>query len=188
MDRPLRGRYDRNPNSSSQKHRAGTAKRSHRQRRNHDLAPGLPTKHLQLLQGRKNPTTGTSHVRSLNSLVLIILSSFKCLKHKVFSSSSILCCLQWDVLSNGNAVQEVAHIANGSHPGNCISVLRVKRSFNLFHLGEVLAIFHSSSDEPVPTQIILFVHVINCLPEHLHIHDTNLLYSGRLLTPARTTC
>ncbi|KAF5445596.1 hypothetical protein F2P56_034639 [Juglans regia] len=31
---------------------------------------------------------------------------------------------QWDVLSNGNGVQEVAHIANGSHPGNCISVLR----------------------------------------------------------------
>ncbi|XP_034673967.1 homeobox-leucine zipper protein HDG12-like isoform X4 [Vitis riparia] len=31
---------------------------------------------------------------------------------------------QWDVLSNGNAVQEVAHIANGPHPGNCISVLR----------------------------------------------------------------
>ncbi|GLT74162.1 hypothetical protein SLA2020_459760 [Shorea laevis] len=31
---------------------------------------------------------------------------------------------QWDVLSNGNAVQEVAHIANGSHPGNCISVIR----------------------------------------------------------------
>ncbi|CAG7903548.1 unnamed protein product [Brassica rapa] len=31
---------------------------------------------------------------------------------------------QWDVLSNSNAVQEVAHIANGSHPGCCISVLR----------------------------------------------------------------
>ncbi|KAG8388503.1 hypothetical protein BUALT_Bualt02G0132400 [Buddleja alternifolia] len=31
---------------------------------------------------------------------------------------------QWDVLSNQSAVQEVAHIANGSHPGNCISVLR----------------------------------------------------------------
>ncbi|KAH0921775.1 hypothetical protein HID58_021793 [Brassica napus] len=31
---------------------------------------------------------------------------------------------QWDVLLNGSAVQEVAHIANGSHPGNCISVLR----------------------------------------------------------------
>lgn len=34
--------------------------------------------------------------------------------------------MQWDVLSNQNPVQEVAHIANGSHPGNCISVLRVK--------------------------------------------------------------
>nr|GMD29690.1 homeobox-leucine zipper protein HDG11-like [Ipomoea batatas] len=32
--------------------------------------------------------------------------------------------MQWDVLSNQNPVQEVAHIANGSHPGNCISVLR----------------------------------------------------------------
>ncbi|XP_065882259.1 homeobox-leucine zipper protein HDG11 isoform X2 [Euphorbia lathyris] len=32
---------------------------------------------------------------------------------------------QWDVLSSGNqGVEEVAHIANGSHPGNCISVLR----------------------------------------------------------------
>ncbi|GJS81151.1 homeobox-leucine zipper protein HDG11 [Tanacetum coccineum] len=31
---------------------------------------------------------------------------------------------QWDVLSNQNPVQEVAHISNGTHPGNCISVLR----------------------------------------------------------------
>ncbi|MQL90183.1 hypothetical protein Taro_022778 [Colocasia esculenta] len=31
---------------------------------------------------------------------------------------------QWDVLSNGNSVQEVAHISNGQHPGNCISLLR----------------------------------------------------------------
>uniref|UniRef100_A0A0D6QXF5 Homeobox domain-containing protein n=1 Tax=Araucaria cunninghamii TaxID=56994 RepID=A0A0D6QXF5_ARACU len=31
---------------------------------------------------------------------------------------------EWDVLSSGNLVQEVAHIANGSHPGNCISLLR----------------------------------------------------------------
>ncbi|KAL2342303.1 hypothetical protein Fmac_003588 [Flemingia macrophylla] len=34
---------------------------------------------------------------------------------------------QWDVLSNGDVVQEVARIANGSHPGNSISVLRVRR-------------------------------------------------------------
>ncbi|KAJ6806597.1 homeobox-leucine zipper protein ROC8-like isoform X1 [Iris pallida] len=31
---------------------------------------------------------------------------------------------QWDVLANGNTVQEVTHITNGSHPGNCISLLR----------------------------------------------------------------
>ncbi|CAH2067056.1 unnamed protein product [Thlaspi arvense] len=35
---------------------------------------------------------------------------------------------QWDVLSSGNAVQEVAHIANGSHPGCCISVLRASNA------------------------------------------------------------
>uniref|UniRef100_A0A2N9EEN7 Homeobox domain-containing protein n=1 Tax=Fagus sylvatica TaxID=28930 RepID=A0A2N9EEN7_FAGSY len=32
--------------------------------------------------------------------------------------------VQWDVLSNGNAVHEIAHIGNGAHPGNCISVIR----------------------------------------------------------------
>ncbi|KAI4304590.1 hypothetical protein MLD38_040077 [Melastoma candidum] len=31
---------------------------------------------------------------------------------------------QWDVLSNGSAVEEIAHIGIGNHPGNCISVLR----------------------------------------------------------------
>lgn len=35
---------------------------------------------------------------------------------------------QWDVLSNGNSVQEVAHIATGSHPGNSISLLRALNS------------------------------------------------------------
>ena len=39
---------------------------------------------------------------------------------------------QWDVLSDGNPVQEVAHITNGSHPGNCISVLRVSINVILF--------------------------------------------------------
>ncbi|KAK9284785.1 hypothetical protein L1049_023962 [Liquidambar formosana] len=31
---------------------------------------------------------------------------------------------QWDVLSNGKPVQETAHLSNGAHPGNCISVIR----------------------------------------------------------------
>ncbi|RAL44857.1 hypothetical protein DM860_003616 [Cuscuta australis] len=32
---------------------------------------------------------------------------------------------QWDILSNGGLVQEMAHIANGRDPGNCVSLLRV---------------------------------------------------------------
>ncbi|GFZ15515.1 homeobox-7 [Actinidia rufa] len=35
-----------------------------------------------------------------------------------------------DVLSNGNSLHEVAHIANGSHPGNCISLLRINVASN----------------------------------------------------------
>ncbi|XP_071705243.1 homeobox-leucine zipper protein HDG5-like [Rutidosis leptorrhynchoides] len=37
---------------------------------------------------------------------------------------------QIDVLSNGNPLQEVAHIANGSHPGNCISLFRINVASN----------------------------------------------------------
>ncbi|KAJ6342138.1 hypothetical protein OIU78_010136 [Salix suchowensis] len=37
---------------------------------------------------------------------------------------------QLEILSNGNALHEVAHIANGSHPGNCISLLRINVASN----------------------------------------------------------
>ncbi|KAG6399190.1 hypothetical protein SASPL_140666 [Salvia splendens] len=37
---------------------------------------------------------------------------------------------QIDVLSNGNSLNEVAHIANGSNPGNCISLLRINVASN----------------------------------------------------------
>ncbi|XP_061354495.1 homeobox-leucine zipper protein MERISTEM L1-like [Gastrolobium bilobum] len=33
---------------------------------------------------------------------------------------------EWDILSNGGQVQELAHIENGGDPGNCVSLLRVK--------------------------------------------------------------
>ncbi|KAL8112868.1 hypothetical protein AgCh_020249 [Apium graveolens] len=32
---------------------------------------------------------------------------------------------EWDILSNGGLVQEMAHTANGRDPGNCVSLLRV---------------------------------------------------------------
>ncbi|KAK3002745.1 hypothetical protein RJ639_020106 [Escallonia herrerae] len=31
---------------------------------------------------------------------------------------------QWDVLSSGNPVNEIAHVTTGSHPGNCISIMQ----------------------------------------------------------------
>ncbi|XP_043694328.1 homeobox-leucine zipper protein ROC3-like [Telopea speciosissima] len=37
---------------------------------------------------------------------------------------------QLDVLSSGNSLHEVAHIANGSDPGNCISLLRINAPSN----------------------------------------------------------
>lgn len=37
---------------------------------------------------------------------------------------------QLEILSNGNSLHEVAHIANGSHPGNCISLLRINVASN----------------------------------------------------------
>uniref|UniRef100_M4DWH8 Uncharacterized protein n=1 Tax=Brassica campestris TaxID=3711 RepID=M4DWH8_BRACM len=35
---------------------------------------------------------------------------------------------QWDILSNGGLVEEMAHIANGRDPGNSVSLLRVNSS------------------------------------------------------------
>ncbi|XP_073149721.1 homeobox-leucine zipper protein MERISTEM L1-like [Henckelia pumila] len=35
---------------------------------------------------------------------------------------------EWDILSNGGLVQEMAHIANGRDPGNSVSLLRVNSS------------------------------------------------------------
>ncbi|XP_051114581.1 homeobox-leucine zipper protein ROC3-like [Andrographis paniculata] len=54
--------------------------------------------------------------------------------------------VQLEVLSTGNSLQEVAHIANGSHPGNCISLLRINVSSNSSQTVE-LVLQESSSDE-----------------------------------------
>ncbi|CAL1393800.1 unnamed protein product [Linum trigynum] len=35
---------------------------------------------------------------------------------------------EWDILSNGGIVQEMAHIANGRDTGNCVSLLRVNNA------------------------------------------------------------
>ncbi|KAG6589171.1 Homeobox-leucine zipper protein HDG2, partial [Cucurbita argyrosperma subsp. sororia] len=43
----------------------------------------------------------------------------------VFGSPASLVLGQWDILSNGGVVQEMAHIANGRDTGNSVSLLRV---------------------------------------------------------------
>jgi hypothetical protein len=49
--------------------------------------------------------------------------------------------LQLEILSSGGSLHEVAHIANGSHPRNCISLLRINVSSTFLIL---IAIFYGS--------------------------------------------
>ena len=49
-------------------------------------------------------------------------------KIRLTSFISIFVSVQWDILSNGGIVQEMAHIANGRDHGNCVSLLRVNVS------------------------------------------------------------
>ena len=49
--------------------------------------------------------------------------------------------LQWDILSNGGLVQEMAHIANGRDPGNCVSLLRVNVCINYLFFGSFFLCF-----------------------------------------------
>ncbi|XP_075477472.1 homeobox-leucine zipper protein HDG5-like [Primulina tabacum] len=56
------------------------------------------------------------------------------------------CRAQLEVLSNGNSLHEVAHIANGSHPGNCISLLRINVASNSSQSVE-LVLQESCSDD-----------------------------------------
>ncbi|GJR50480.1 homeobox-leucine zipper protein meristem L1-like protein [Tanacetum coccineum] len=51
---------------------------------------------------------------------------------------------EWDILSNGGVVQEMAHIANGRDPGNCVSLLRVNSANS--SQGNMLILQESSSD------------------------------------------
>ncbi|EPS62656.1 hypothetical protein M569_12132 [Genlisea aurea] len=51
---------------------------------------------------------------------------------------------EWDILSNGGLVQEMAHIANGRDPGNAVSLLRVNSANS--SQSNMLILQESSSD------------------------------------------
>lgn len=52
------------------------------------------------------------------------------------------CMWQWDILSNGGVVQEMAHIANGRDTGNCVSLLRVNVSLTVKFSQLILFNYH----------------------------------------------
>ncbi|KAG0498627.1 hypothetical protein HPP92_003318 [Vanilla planifolia] len=61
---------------------------------------------------------------------------------------------QLDALSNGNSLHEVAHIANGSHPRNCVSLLRINAGSNSPQNVELL--LQESSTHPSAGSLIVY--------------------------------
>ncbi|GAU31925.1 hypothetical protein TSUD_271100 [Trifolium subterraneum] len=66
---------------------------------------------------------------------------------------------EWDILSNGGVVQEMAHIANGRDTGNCVSLLRVNS--NMLILQESLTDSTGSFVIYAPVDIVAMNVVLN---------------------------
>ncbi|XP_022952948.1 homeobox-leucine zipper protein HDG2-like [Cucurbita moschata] len=72
---------------------------------------------------------------------------------------------EWDILSNGGIVQEMAHIANGRDTGNCVSLLRVNSANS--SQSNMLILQESSTDETAsfvvyaPVDIVAINVVLN---------------------------
>ncbi|VAH05618.1 homeobox-leucine zipper protein ROC3-like [Triticum dicoccoides] len=64
---------------------------------------------------------------------------------------------QLEILSNGGSLHEVAHIANGSHPRNCISLLRINSASNSSQNVELL--LQESSIHPDGGSLVVFATV-----------------------------
>nr|CAD1845050.1 unnamed protein product [Ananas comosus var. bracteatus] len=64
---------------------------------------------------------------------------------------------QLDVLSSGNSLHEVAHIANGSHPRNCVSLLRINASSNSSQNVELL--LQESNTHPSGGSLVVYATV-----------------------------
>ncbi|TVU31549.1 hypothetical protein EJB05_23238 [Eragrostis curvula] len=64
---------------------------------------------------------------------------------------------QLEILSTGGSLHEVAHIANGSHPRNCISLLRINAASNSSQNVELL--LQESSIHPDGGSLVVFATV-----------------------------
>ncbi|XP_022136006.1 homeobox-leucine zipper protein HDG2-like [Momordica charantia] len=65
---------------------------------------------------------------------------------------------EWDILSNGGVVQEMAHIANGRDTGNCVSLLRVNSANS--SQSNMLILQESSTDETASFVIYAPVDIV----------------------------
>nr|XP_007149968.1 hypothetical protein PHAVU_005G114600g [Phaseolus vulgaris]ESW21962.1 hypothetical protein PHAVU_005G114600g [Phaseolus vulgaris] len=94
---------------------------------------------------------------------------------------------EWDILSNGGVVQEMAHIANGRETGNCVSLLRVNSAnssqSNMLILQESCADSTGSFVIYAPVDIVAMNVVLNGGdPDYVA-----LLPSGFAILPDGTT-
>lgn len=84
--------------------------------------PVLPHQVFNFLKDEK--TTSQVCIKYLRDATLSFV-------HDIFVFSTelrFLVMAKWDTLSTRNLVEEVAHIENGSHPRNCISLMRLNVS------------------------------------------------------------
>ncbi|XP_054816204.1 homeobox-leucine zipper protein HDG2-like isoform X3 [Prosopis cineraria] len=104
---------------------------------------------------------------------------------------------EWDILSNGGVVQEMAHIANGQDTGNCVSLLRVNSAnssqSNMLILQESCRDATGSFVIYAPVDIVAMNVVLNggdpdyvaLLPSGFAIlPDGTMAHGGSLLTVA----
>ncbi|CAL5368194.1 unnamed protein product [Camellia sinensis] len=61
---------------------------------------------------------------------------------------------QWDVLSNGNPVNEIAHVSYGTHPGNCISIIQSFASND-----NSMLMLQESCIEPMAGSVIVYAPI-----------------------------
>ncbi|KAJ6723684.1 HOMEOBOX LEUCINE ZIPPER PROTEIN [Salix koriyanagi] len=92
---------------------------------------------------------------------------------------------EWDILSNGGVVQEMAHIANGRDTGNCVSLLRVNPLFVIYAPVDIVAmnVVLNGGD---PDYVALLPSGFAVLPDGTAAHGGGMEESagGSLLTVA----
>lgn len=94
---------------------------------------------------------------------------------------------EWDILSNGGVVQEMAHIANGRDTGNCVSLLRVNSANS--SQSNMLILQESSTDQTASFVIYAPVDIVS-INVVLNGGDPDyvaLLPSGFAILPDGTT-